>query len=102
LKQHEDEFGAFVEFTDSVSNYDQYVEQVRSSSEWGGHVELRALSVALRRPIIIYSAREKEPLVLQDTNHLDDTALPIRLSYHLHYYALGEHYNQVVDAKPME
>lgn len=26
----------------------------------------------------------------------DDDDDPIRLSYHLHYYALGEHYNQVV------
>ncbi len=98
LKQHEEEFGAFIELTDSVKSFDEYVEQVRCSAEWGGHVELRALSMALRRSIYVYSAREKEPLILQDTNHLDDALPPIRLSYHLHYYALGEHYNEVVES----
>ena len=36
--------------------YDEYIEKVRASSEWGGHLELRALSSALDKTIVVYSA----------------------------------------------
>lgn len=91
LKEQEDEFAPFCEFTDTVTNFDQYVERVRNSSEWGGHLELRALSQGLKRPIVVYAA-SKPKLTMGEEN--DGEA--ILLSYHLHYYSLGEHYNQVV------
>jgi hypothetical protein len=113
LERHEEELAAFCELSDQVSTFAQYVDQVRNSAEWGGHLELRALSMALARPIHVYSVQQgKDPLIIihqqqqeedqeQETeeinsnnNHAD--VRPIRLSYHLHYYALGEHYNQVV------
>ena len=80
----------------------QYVDKVRDSAEWGGHLELRALRIALERPILIYSVQNgTEPLEIHNENETPDKTEadkkePIRLSYHLHYYALGEHYNQVV------
>ena len=80
----------------------QYVDKVRDSAEWGGHLELRALRIALERPILIYSVQNgTEPLEIHNENETPDKSdtdkkEPIRLSYHLHYYALGEHYNQVV------
>lgn len=104
LKANEDDFAPFCEYTDDVTNFDQYVNVVRDTAEWGGHLELRALGMALDRPIHIYSVQSgKDPLTIHD----DDTARgasdgnkdPILLSYHLHYYALGEHYNQVVIIK---
>lgn len=89
-----DEFAPFCEYTDAAPNFDAYVQQVRSSAEWGGHLELRALSMAVRRPVLIYSAQSREPISIdQDGCDLEN---PVRLSYHLQYYALGEHYNQVV------
>lgn len=96
LQQHEEEFMPFCEYTDKVPTFDAYVNQVRNSSEWGGHLELRALSLALKRPIEVYSVERSEPLVLGHADDDEDHKEPIRLSYHLHYYALGEHYNQVV------
>lgn len=78
-------------------SYGDYVNQVRNTAEWGGHLELRALSLALDRPIHVYSVQSgAEPLKIDAGAGNDDS--PIRLSYHLHYYALGEHYNQVVPA----
>lgn len=85
LVEHRENLEAFCE-----SHYDDYVDRVRNSADWGGHLELRALSLALKRPIIVYSTGP--PLTIGD----DQAQAPIRLSYHLHYYALGEHYNHVV------
>lgn len=87
-----------------MSSFDQYVDRVRSSSEWGGHLELRALSEGLKRPILVYSASQPKLVLGEDyydnVDHDDAVAggehAPILLSYHLHYYTLGEHYNQVV------
>jgi OTU domain-containing protein 6 len=94
LAQNEDEFSPFCEYTEDIPSFDAYVERIRNSADWGGHVELRALSLALKRPIIVYSAQQSHPLEI----HLEDfdEKDPIRLSYHLHYYSLGEHYNCVM------
>ena len=100
LQQHQDEFAPFCEYTDSVPTFDDYVKRVESTAEWGGHLELRAISMALNRPIHVYSVSNgKKPLkivppTMEQQEH--DQSDAICLSYHLHYYALGEHYNQVL------
>ena len=91
LSQNQDEYAPFVEYSDTITNYDQYLDRVRSSSDWGGHLELRALSEGLKRPIFVWSATQPK-LVIGD----EEGENAILLSYHLHYYSLGEHYNQVV------
>jgi len=91
LISKQDDYAPFCEYTDTIASFDQYVERVRSSSEWGGHLELRALSEGLKRTLVVYSAAQPK-LVMGD----EDAENPILLSYHLHYYSLGEHYNQVV------
>lgn len=71
-------------------------------------MELRALSMALDRPMHVYSLQSgSTPLCIDGGNHNDDATSdmakdPICLSYHLHYYALGEHYNRVVPHKEDE
>jgi OTU domain-containing protein 6 len=87
-----------------ASHYDDYVDRVRNSADWGGHLELRALSLAFQRPIVVYSTGPPLMIggggddddVMENDQARDNTVEPIRLSYHLHYYALGEHYNRVV------
>ena len=93
LQEHEVDFSPFAEYTEIAPDFAAYVEQVRSSAEWGGHLELRALSTALSKQVHVYSAQTPTALIIGEELSDDD---PIRLSYHLHYYALGEHYNQVV------
>ena len=90
LSSHAEEFAPFAEFDDS---YEAYVGRVRSSADWGGQLELRALSQALHRRIVVYSANAP-PLTMGCDIATEDE--PIRVSYHKHYYALGEHYNCVV------
>jgi OTU domain-containing protein 6 len=98
LKANQEEFSPFCEYNDDISSFDEYVEMVRNSAEWGGHLELRALGMALDRPIQVYSvASGKDPLTIHEDSKSNQE--PILLSYHLHYYALGEHYNQVIKAK---
>jgi OTU domain-containing protein 6 len=99
LAQHEEDFAPFCEYSKGIPDFETYCEHVRSSAEWGGHLELRALSLALKRPVWIYSASaSSQPLVIDAADQVQDEDAndPIRLSYHRHYYALGEHYNQVV------
>ena len=98
LLKHEDEFAPFCEYADGISTFDEYLSKVRNSAEWGGHLELRALGVALNRPIYVYSVQSgAKPLAIhEDSEGVKTDEEPILLSYHLHYYALGEHYNQVI------
>ena len=95
LEKNEDEFAPFCDYTDEITNFQQYTNRVRNSADWGGHLELRALSMALERPMIVYQALTADPLQIDSGSQNDDDD-PIRLSYHRHYYALGEHYNRVV------
>ncbi|GKY94454.1 hypothetical protein MPSEU_000411300 [Mayamaea pseudoterrestris] len=94
LDKNQNEFAPFCDYTDEITTFEQYTNRIRNSADWGGHLELRALSIALGRPMIIYQAHSVEPLCIEceQKGEID----PIRLSYHRHYYALGEHYNLVV------
>ena len=97
LQSHAEEFAPFCELSDDITSFEDYVEHVRNSAEWGGHLELRALSRALHRPVLVYSTRD--PLEIKEEEISEGGAIdPIRLSYHHHYYALGEHYNEVVES----
>ena len=111
MLEHESEFAPFCEYNDNdITNYNEYVHAVQHSSHlWGGHLEIRALSMALQRPVHVYSSNTLHtngPLIIDASSSTATTTTidtdpqspmePIRLSYHLHYYALGEHYNQIV------
>ena len=97
LREKEEEFAAFCELDDEKApNFASYVNRVENSADWGGHLELQVLSAALKKPILVYSVARAEPERISNEGQVDDSADPILLSYHLNYYALGEHYNQVV------
>ncbi|XP_065343897.1 deubiquitinase OTUD6B [Cloeon dipterum] len=97
LRSHEDDLRPFTcnpstgcEF--SSEEYSQYCDRVeRDSSEWGGQLELQALSEALSTPIEVLQA-EGAPVILGE-NHRPTAALV--LTYHRHAFGLGEHYNSV-------
>lgn len=74
--------------------YEHYCEQVESSSEWGGHLELLALSHALKQPIRVHSAENPVPLLIGWEEY--GPTSPLEICYHLHFYALGEHYNSTM------
>mmetsp|Transcript_6142 Transcript_6142/g.9335 ORF Transcript_6142/g.9335 Transcript_6142/m.9335 type:complete len:239 (-) Transcript_6142:115-831(-) len=94
LQQHAEEYSPFAELKTDMT-YEDYVVRVRSSADWGGQLEIQALSLALERPLVVYSATSP-PITMGE--HFAENAgnNAIHLSYHRHYYALGEHYNKVV------
>jgi hypothetical protein len=98
LRSHADTYGPFCEYNDEkgIVDFETYVNSIESSAEWGGHLELRLLSKALQRLIFVYRSHSVEPLVVEEDDLKEQDHEPIRLSYHLRYYALGEHYNHVV------
>ena len=87
MQRNPDDYSQFID-----ENFASYVEKVRSSDDWGGQIELRAIAEALQRPIEIYEA-STAPLTMGE-QFVDGEIL--RVAFHRHYYALGEHYNTVV------
>lgn len=62
---------------------------------WGGEIELRALSNALNVPIIVYCADAPEVILKPSGSEIDSSEPIVRLTFHRHYFGLGEHYNAV-------
>lgn len=124
MLRHKEEFMPFAEdHVDAVDQHDgappndgpmdearfeRYCSKLGSTAVWGGQLEIRALSQALRAPFEVYS----DPHVMDvlrmgdefraDADDGDDgqrlhrrRAAPVRLTYHRKYYGLGEHYNSV-------
>jgi OTU domain-containing protein 6 len=93
LRTHSEDFAPFIGIEASDPAYEAYCEKVEAvtTAEWGGQLELRALSACLSSPIHVYSANA--PMVIMGE---EESGAALSLSYHKHYFALGEHYNSVV------
>lgn len=101
LLQNRSDYEPFTELeVHHCPTYETYVDRVRSTSEWGGQVELRALCHALKRKIVVYSA-DGPPIAMGEEfatgrdDEREGEGRTIRVSFHRRYYALGEHYNAV-------
>ncbi|XP_020623841.1 OTU domain-containing protein 6B-like isoform X2 [Orbicella faveolata] len=93
ILNHQDDFLPFL--TDAKTDqFVQYCEEIASTTTWGGHLEIQALSQALKMPIEVYQAHAP---VLRIGEEYESQ--PISLSYHHHAYGLGEHYNSVIPAE---
>ncbi|POM79955.1 OTU ovarian tumor-like cysteine protease [Phytophthora palmivora] len=100
---HPDDFLPFMALDDAAEGLEDafvsYCDRVANTADWGGQLELRALACALRTPIEVFSA-EGDVLVMgsEFVNEDDESAPKLQLTYHLHYYTLGEHFNSVTAA----
>ncbi|XP_074616114.1 deubiquitinase OTUD6B-like isoform X2 [Acropora palmata] len=99
MQSHEEDFLPFL--TDAktgdsftLDQYAQYCEEIMSTAAWGGHLEIQALSQALKIPIDVYQANT--PMIRTGEEY---DCQPILLSYHHHAYSLGEHYNSVIPSE---
>jgi OTU domain-containing protein 6 len=90
LRQHPDDFAPFMMLEAGGVEYADYCDKVQSTSEWGGQVELRALAAALQRQLWVYDAAA--PVVKMGDEFPGE---PLKLTFHRHYYSLGDHYNSV-------
>lgn len=72
---------------------------MRSSSRWGGHVELQAAANATGVPIAIVSATADDRVVAPSTSHHRAIVLERKdgatISFHERQFFAGEHYNSV-------
>lgn len=97
MRAHEQDFAPFTDCEEEGADYATYCNRVENSTgevEWGGQLELRAISSALRREIQIYDSMA--PLLVMDNDgDVDSGKSPIKLTFHRHFYTLGEHYNSV-------
>lgn len=89
MRSHADVYLPF--FGDSSEgSFLEHCDKVESTAEWGGELEIQALSRQLQRTIIIYSVDLGENFV----GEMFDGA-PLRLCFMRHAYQLGAHYNSV-------
>ena len=69
--------------------FEEYCQKMASSkSAWGSQVELRAISQILKIQIEVIQGEGPVVVIGQ---HGDQT--PVVVSFHKHYFGLGEHYN---------
>ena len=78
----------------SEDGFEDYCEKVAKSTTWGGQLEIRALANEFGTPIEIIQA---DGPVINVGGQEYGSESPLILSYHRHFYRLGEHYNSVVD-----
>lgn len=79
----------------SQSDYEKYCNRISATKEWGGHLELTAISQFTKKPIHIYQASSRSPIVIEPAKFVKT---PILLCFHKHLYHLGEHYNSLIEA----
>jgi OTU domain-containing protein 6 len=99
LRTHADMYAPFLCLSDDQQSaeYDAYCDTVESitAAKWGGQTEINAISSRLKVPIWVYEV--DRPVLKMGAEHEDSEngVLPLKISYHRHFYALGEHYNSV-------
>mmetsp|Transcript_29276 Transcript_29276/g.49187 ORF Transcript_29276/g.49187 Transcript_29276/m.49187 type:complete len:354 (+) Transcript_29276:142-1203(+) len=102
LRAHADQFAAFAEGCEGEEGFAKYCDQVEGSAEWGGHLELQALSAALKRCIKVYSVGMPLLQFGEEFAAEGEGTETLHLAYLKHYFGLGEHYNAVVAAEESE
>ena len=96
MRAHADDFAPFLGMLPDDPEYAVYCDKVASvaDAEWGGQLEIRALCFCLGRKMEVYAA--DSPVLTMGEEAATDGRPPLKLAFHRHYYALGEHYNSVV------
>ncbi|VDK53909.1 unnamed protein product [Anisakis simplex] len=97
IRSHKDDFLPFLSSRDgepiSEFYFDEYCNLVERScengGEWGGEPELRALSSALERSIIVI---QPEGRLIKFGDEFSSKT-PITITFHRYAFNLGEHYN---------
>lgn len=88
MEEHPDDFAAFLE-----EPLEGYVEKIRDTAEWGGHLELQALAKAYKVEICVIQDGDVQNIKPEENASKDATKL--WLGYYRHGFGLGEHYNSL-------
>ena len=87
IEGHPDDFGAWLD-----EPLDQYVEKIRDTAEWGGHLELLALAKTYNVEICVL--QDGGPQTIKPGPEGKEPE-KIWLAYYRHGFGLGEHYNSL-------
>ncbi|KAI4209175.1 MAG: hypothetical protein LQ351_007850 [Letrouitia transgressa] len=87
ITHHKDDFLPFLE-----EPLDKYVQKIRETGEWGGHLELMALARAYIVDINILQSNGKVEKIECGATKPKQS---LWLSYYHHNFGLGEHYNSL-------
>lgn len=90
IATHPDDFAAFLE-----EDVEGYVRKVRETSEWGGAVELQALSKAYGVRINVLQGDGRVESIGEEGEGKE-----MWLAYYRHSFGLGEHYNALRKREP--
>lgn len=92
ITEHKEDFEAFME-----DPLDVYTRKIKLTAEWGGQLELQAISRAYGVDInVVQKDGRLEKIECGDMNSFDEEEQRRRvvwLAYYRHTYGLGEHYN---------
>lgn len=96
MMAHADDFAPFLDMPDDCTDLNallrQYTDKLRTTNEWGGQLELRALAAALKCVVVVHSAGQP---TLRMGDDAAANAPELHISYHKKLLALGEHYNSL-------
>lgn len=97
LKCNKDDFIPYLSHPDTGEmltdqQFNEYCYQVANSVQWGGEIELRALSHIFKIPINVIQAEGSDITIGIEYTSCNKTLI---LVFHRHMYGLGEHYNSV-------
>lgn len=70
-----------------------HCEKIKSTAQWGGEMELNALSRALKLRIIVHSAEMPDQII---GGEFENETQALRVCFMRHAFRLGDHYNSVV------
>jgi OTU domain-containing protein 6 len=87
MAEHPDDFEAFME--ESLASY---ARKIRDTAEWGGQLELQAISRSYKVGINVLRANGQIEKISPGLDG-DERQDPIWLAYYQHSFGLGEHYN---------
>jgi OTU domain-containing protein 6 len=85
ISKHPADFEAFLE-----EPIDQYTHKIKNTAEWGGQLELQAISRAYGVDINVLQADGR---IEKIESGVEKKTGPIWLTYYRHSFGLGEHYN---------
>lgn len=91
MSHNADDFLPFLE-----QPLEDYTQSIRSTGEWGGHLELVALAKAYDADINVLQSNGKVERIKSGPNVSDRQ---LWISYYHHSFGLGEHYNSLRHSK---
>lgn len=97
IRKNKDDFIPFMSNPETFdmltdNEFEEYCNKIENTKEWGGQLEIRALSNCLKFPISVIQATG--PDYIEQGTEYDGP--PLIITYHRHMYRLGEHYNSTV------